>query len=94
MSASELDHVIIHIDDWDASHAFYVDVLGLDRVENPEGQANPLGAWAYRLGARRSMSTVRGPGSRAPAVHRRSTRSAVRISPSERSSRQAGAWNC
>jgi catechol 2,3-dioxygenase-like lactoylglutathione lyase family enzyme len=34
----------------DKCHAFYVDVLGLERVANPEGEANPLGAWAYRLG--------------------------------------------
>jgi catechol 2,3-dioxygenase-like lactoylglutathione lyase family enzyme len=45
-----LDHVVIHIDDWDSCNAFYVDVLGATRIENPEGRANPLGAWAYRLG--------------------------------------------
>lgn len=50
MPELEIDHVVIHIDDWDACHGFYVEVLGLDPVENPEGQANPLGAWAYRLG--------------------------------------------
>lgn len=49
MPEIELDHVLIHIDDWDACHAFYIDVLGLGRVNNPEGRANPLGAWACRL---------------------------------------------
>lgn len=40
---------MIHIDDWDACNAFYEQVLGAELVENPEGTANPLGAWAYRF---------------------------------------------
>jgi catechol 2,3-dioxygenase-like lactoylglutathione lyase family enzyme len=59
MSVSGLDHVIIHLDDWDATHAFYVGVLGLTRVENPEGGANPLGACAYRVGGQ--QINVHGP---------------------------------
>ncbi len=56
---SELDHVVIHIDDWDACHGFYVGVLGLHRVDNPEGQANPAGSGAYRLGGQ--QINVHGP---------------------------------
>ena len=59
MSVSDLDHLIIHIDDWDAEHEFYVEVLGLERVESPEGAGNPLGAWVYRLGGQ--QTNVHGP---------------------------------
>ena len=59
MSDVAMDHVVIHIDDWDACHAFYVDVLGFERVENPEGRANPLGSWAYRVGGQ--QINVHGP---------------------------------
>jgi catechol 2,3-dioxygenase-like lactoylglutathione lyase family enzyme len=34
-------------------------VLGAELVENPEGRANPLGAWAYRFG--RQQLNVDGP---------------------------------
>lgn len=47
---AELDHVIIHIDDWESSAAFYTQVLGVEVIDNPEGAANPLGSVAYRLG--------------------------------------------
>lgn len=59
MGELELDHVVIHIDDWEACHRFYVDLLGLERVENPEGQANPLGAWVCRLGSQ--QINIHGP---------------------------------
>jgi catechol 2,3-dioxygenase-like lactoylglutathione lyase family enzyme len=59
MPGIELDHVVIHIDHWDACHAFYIDVLGLGPVDNPEGQTNPLGARAYRLGSQQVK--VHGP---------------------------------
>jgi catechol 2,3-dioxygenase-like lactoylglutathione lyase family enzyme len=59
VSVSDLDHVIIHIDDWDAAHQFYAGVLGMERVDNPEGAGNPLGAWAYRLGGQ--QINVHGP---------------------------------
>ena len=55
----EFDHVVIHIDDWRACNDFYVRVLGAEIVENPEGQANPLGAWAYRFGGQ--QINVHGP---------------------------------
>lgn len=56
---TELDHVVIHVDDWDACHRFYLGVLGLERVDNPEGQANPAGSGAYRLGGQ--QINVHGP---------------------------------
>ena len=49
MSAEALDHVVIHVDDWEAAHAFYIGVLGMERVENPEAAGNPLDACSYRL---------------------------------------------
>ena len=66
MAASDLDHVIIHVDNWDTTHAFYVDVLGLDRVANPEGASNPLGAWAYRIGGQQINVHGPWPGKQAP----------------------------
>lgn len=45
-----LDHIVIHVSDWEQSNRFYRDVLGAELVVNPEGAANPLGAWAYRFG--------------------------------------------
>jgi catechol 2,3-dioxygenase-like lactoylglutathione lyase family enzyme len=59
VAAIEFDHAVIHIDDWDACNKFYADVLEVELVENPEGQANPLGAWAYRLGGQ--QINVHGP---------------------------------
>ena len=59
MTRPELDHVVIHIDDWEACHTFYVGVLGCERVANPEGRSNPLGGWALRLGSQ--QINVHGP---------------------------------
>ena len=36
----DLDHVVIHIDDWEASHHFYLEVLGMARVES-RGRRQP-----------------------------------------------------
>ena len=66
MSVSDLDHVIIHIDDWDAAHQFYAGVLGMERVDNPEGAGNPLGAWAYRLGGQQINAHGPWPGQMDP----------------------------
>ena len=55
----DLDHVVIHIDDWEAAHRFYLDVLGMVRVENPEAAGNPLDACSYRIGAQ--QINVHGP---------------------------------
>lgn len=46
----ELDHVVIHIDDWDACNSFYADVLDAELIENPEAAGSPLPAFAYRFG--------------------------------------------
>ena len=54
-----LDHVVIHVDDWANTTAFYVAVLGLEPVENPEGAANPVGSVAFRSG--RQQINVHGP---------------------------------
>ncbi len=59
MSPFALDHVVIHIDDWQKSNDFYRVVLGAELVENPEGAHNPLGAWAYRIGEQ--QLNVHGP---------------------------------
>jgi catechol 2,3-dioxygenase-like lactoylglutathione lyase family enzyme len=50
MSGVRLDHVVIHIDDWEKCNDFYRTVLDAELVENPEGARNPLGAVAYRFG--------------------------------------------
>ena len=55
----ELDHVVIHIDDWDACNSFYADVLDAELVENPEAAGNPLRALAYRFGEQ--QVNVHGP---------------------------------
>jgi catechol 2,3-dioxygenase-like lactoylglutathione lyase family enzyme len=49
----QLDHCVIHVSDWDASNAFYRDVLGAELV-----QVGPR--WAYRFGAQ--QLNVHGPG--------------------------------
>jgi catechol 2,3-dioxygenase-like lactoylglutathione lyase family enzyme len=61
-----LDHVVIHVRDWRSTTDFYGSVLGLERVPNPEGAANPLGSVAFRCG--RQQINVHGPwpGSRTP----------------------------
>lgn len=50
MTADALDHVVIHVHEWEATHAFYVGILGMQRVVNPEALGNPLDACAYRIG--------------------------------------------
>jgi catechol 2,3-dioxygenase-like lactoylglutathione lyase family enzyme len=59
VDSAEFDHAVIHIDDWRAYNDFYARVLGAEIVENPEGAANPLGAWAYRFGGQ--QVNVHGP---------------------------------
>jgi catechol 2,3-dioxygenase-like lactoylglutathione lyase family enzyme len=49
-----LDHVVIHVSDWERSNAFYRDVLGAELVELDKGR------WAYRIGAQ--QLNVHGPG--------------------------------
>jgi catechol 2,3-dioxygenase-like lactoylglutathione lyase family enzyme len=49
----ELDHVVIAVSDWEASNAFYRDVLGAELV--PRGRG-----FAYRFGER--QLNVHGPG--------------------------------
>lgn len=39
-----LDHCVVHVSDWEASNAFYRDVLGAEVVRTPSG------GWAYRFG--------------------------------------------
>lgn len=63
---TELDHVVIHIGDWDACNAFYAKVLEAELIENPEGHANPLGAWAYRIGGQQINIHGPWPGAVAP----------------------------
>ena len=53
------------------THEFYIDVLGLERVDNPEGAGNPLAAWAYRLGGQRPWSVAGPDGSVLPATAER-----------------------
>lgn len=59
MTLERFDHLVIHISDWSRSNRFYQKVLGAELVENPEGAANPLGAWAYRFG--HQQLNVHGP---------------------------------
>lgn len=59
MTVEALDHVVIHVDDWEATHAFYVGLLGMERVENPEAAGNPLDSCSYRLGSQ--QINVHGP---------------------------------
>jgi catechol 2,3-dioxygenase-like lactoylglutathione lyase family enzyme len=49
----QLDHCVIHVSDWDASNAFYRNVLGAELVEVGN-------RWAYRLGSQ--QLNVHGPG--------------------------------
>ena len=51
--AVRLDHCVIHVSDWEASNAFYRDVLGAEVVRIGE-------RWAYRFGAQ--QLNVHGPG--------------------------------
>lgn len=54
-----LDHVVIHIDDWEACNAFYAKVLDAELIQNPESAGNPLPAFAYRFGGQ--QLNVHGP---------------------------------
>ncbi len=56
---AELDHVVIHIDNWEACTAFYTGVLDAEVIDNPEGADNPLGSVAYRVGGQ--QINVHGP---------------------------------
>jgi catechol 2,3-dioxygenase-like lactoylglutathione lyase family enzyme len=56
MEGLAFDHVVIHIDDWEACNVFYGEVLGAALVENPEGSNNPR--WARgRIGLSVTRST-------------------------------------
>ena len=60
MTAHRLDHVVIHIDDWERCNWFYEAVLGASLVANPEGEGNPVGGVvAYRFGEQ--QVNVHGP---------------------------------
>ena len=59
----QLDHVVIHVSDWDASNAFYRDVLGADLLGGDRGRMH------YRFGSQ--QLNVHGPGSTAAPVARR-----------------------
>ncbi|MDX6668338.1 MAG: hypothetical protein QOK04_1718 [Solirubrobacteraceae bacterium] len=49
-----LDHVVIHVSDWDRSNAFYRDVVGAEVVPLPGGR------YAYRFGD--TQLNCHGPG--------------------------------
>ena len=61
-----LDHVVIHVQDWGSTIEFYGGLLGLQRVDNPEGAANPLGSVAFRSGQQQVNVHGPWPGSTAP----------------------------
>lgn len=56
-----LDHVVIHVSDWERSNAFYRDVLGAEVVERGAG-------FAYRFGEQ--QLNCHGPGVEAEPVAR------------------------
>ena len=53
--APRLDHVVIHVSDWERSNAFYRDVLGAELVERDGSEARH-----YRFGDQ--QLNVHGPG--------------------------------
>jgi catechol 2,3-dioxygenase-like lactoylglutathione lyase family enzyme len=53
VSVRRLDHVVIHVTDWERSNAFYRDVVGAEVVESGEG-------YAYRIGGQ--LLKCHGPG--------------------------------
>jgi len=55
-----LDHVVLHVGDWDRSNAFYRDVLGAQLVRSPGGGV------MYRIG--RHQLNLHGPGVQADPV--------------------------
>ena len=58
---TRLDHCVIHVSDWERSHAFYRDVMGAEVVRNGDG-------WAYRFGD--WQLNLHGPGYEANPVAR------------------------
>ena len=50
-----IDHVVIHVSDWDRSNSFYTRVLGAELIEQDRGRVS------YRLGDQ--QLNVHGPGS-------------------------------
>jgi catechol 2,3-dioxygenase-like lactoylglutathione lyase family enzyme len=50
----ELDHVVVHVSDWERASAFYRDVVGAEVVEHPDGRL------AFRFG--RQQLNLHGPG--------------------------------
>lgn len=44
MARVTLDHCVIHVSNWERSHAFYRDVMGADIV------SRGVSGWAYRFG--------------------------------------------
>jgi catechol 2,3-dioxygenase-like lactoylglutathione lyase family enzyme len=59
-----LDHVVIHVSDWERSNAFYRDVVGAELVETGDGGP----ARRYRFGDQ--QLNVHGPGVQADPVAR------------------------
>jgi catechol 2,3-dioxygenase-like lactoylglutathione lyase family enzyme len=57
---TEIDHVLVHVDDWEAANGFYGHVLGADLVESEEGRADPLGRGRTGWTASRSTSMAHG----------------------------------
>lgn len=53
MAVSALDHVVVHVSDWERSNAFYRDVLGAEVVARGDG-------YAYRIGGQ--LLNCHGPG--------------------------------
>ena len=53
MTATKLDHCVIHVSEWERSNRFYTAVLGAELVARNE-------AWAYRFGT--EQLNVHGPG--------------------------------
>jgi catechol 2,3-dioxygenase-like lactoylglutathione lyase family enzyme len=53
MTRISFDHCVVAVSDWDASNAFYRDVLDAELIERGAG-------WAYRFGAQ--QLNVHGPG--------------------------------
>ena len=51
-----IDHVVIHVSDWDRSNTFYRDVLGAELIDKGDGSA----ARHYRFGDQ--QFNVHGPG--------------------------------
>src|SRR3954470_11026485 len=64
---ASLDHVVIAVSDWEASNAFYRDVVGAELVELQPGR------FAYRIGGQ--QLNVHGPGTDAHPLAR------VRVRP-------------